>query len=213
MAGAATTVGPVDARLAHRTGAALAAGYLATVSAIAVARSAGVGPHLADVASSPASVLSGQLWRLVTSGFVVAGEPVVQLVAATVVVVMALAALGPGAFWRAALAGHVGATLLAYAGVAVLWVVARGDVDGVVHAPDYGISCVWAGAVGLLAGAAVGGRRRATVLCAAVAAAPFVLVVGIGDGLAGAEHALALVLGAVVGVRTRPHAAASPRRA
>ena len=38
--------------------------------------------------------------------------------------------LGARALWGAALAGHVGATLAAYAGIGLLWLVARGSVRG-----------------------------------------------------------------------------------
>lgn len=197
-----------------RAGALLALAYLGSVGTLELARSSGWGPRAEDLASSPAGVLSGQEWRLLTSGFVVAGDPVVQIAATSAVVAAVLVTLGAGAFWRAAFVGHVVATLVAYAGIGVLWLVSRGDVDAVVDAPDYGISCVWAGALGVLVAGTIRRGPRSARVCALAAVAVFAAVIPFGDDLAGVEHGLAFALGALVGVRLRRQAAAadSPRR-
>ena len=152
-----------------------------------------------------------------TSAFVVAGSPVVQLAATAVLLGAVIRLYGAGLFWLTAAAGHLGATLLTYAGVGVLWLVSRADVDSVVDAPDYGISAIWSAALGALAvGAAASPKWRrpalaATAVClvALLAPTPFA-----GD-LGGVEHVVAFALGAAVtrwrlrAVRTRAGAAAS----
>ncbi len=193
-------------RVAQRAGVIAAVAYLAAVTAFEVLRRGEHGPRIADLSSSPAGVASGHLWRLLTSGLVVAGDPEVQIAGAGIAAAAVLALLGPGAFWRAALAGHVGATLVAYAGVGVVWLVSRADVDAVVDAPDYGISCVWAGTLGALVAAGVRGpARRPMPGVALVAAALFVTATAFSSDLAGVEHALAFLLGGVfaVGLRAR----------
>lgn len=198
-------------RAAHRplarAGAAAAGAYLLLVAALEIARADGIGPSVADIASSPAGVAAGRLWELLSSGLLVAGDPVVQLVAMAPVVALVVALLGPGTFWRAAFAGHVVATLLAYAGVGVLWVVARADVDSVVDAPDYGVSCVWAAALGALL---AGTLRRPWVRWLGVAAtAAFAVLVPFSRDLAGIEHLLAFALGAAVTLWPRRRLAAA----
>lgn len=193
----------LSARAARRLGTAAAIGYLALVTAIEVARAAGGGLQASDVASSPAGVLTGHAWRLLTSGLLVAGDPVVQLSGTAIAVVAALLLLGPGAFWRAAFAGHVVATVVAYAGVGLLWLVARADVDEVVYAPDYGISCVWAATLGVLVIAGLRRRGPSIWLAAGlVITAIFLAVIPLSYDLAGAEHALAFALGGAVGARS-----------
>ncbi|MDQ1702581.1 MAG: hypothetical protein QOF57_1833, partial [Frankiaceae bacterium] len=155
--------------LPSRAGGIAAAAYVAAVAALEIAR--GLGPG--DLASSPNGVAAGHVWQLVTSGLVVAGDPLVQLPAVALLIAAVIVAFGPGAFWRAALAGHIGATLIVYAGVGLLWLLWRSQVDPVLDAPDYGISCVWAGA----AGALVAGPTRVRLLRWAGIAAAVAFVV------------------------------------
>jgi hypothetical protein len=195
---------PRRVRLARWIGTGGAIGYLGLVAAFEAERSAGGGPQVHDLASSPSGLLSGEAWRLLSSGLIVAGEPVAQLALTTVAVIAVLVLFGPGLFWRAAFAGHVVATLVAYLGVAVLWLVARPDVDQVVDAPDYGISCVLAGMLGALTGAGLRRSGKPWAVAGAAAATALILaaVTPIGYDLAGAEHGLAFVLGGIVGRRT-----------
>ena len=178
-------------------GAVAALAYAGTVALVEAARPAGLGSG--DLASSPARLAAGHVWELLTSGLVTTGHPVLQLVAVAPVAALAIAWLGPLAFWRAALAGHVGATLVVYAGVGLLWLLSPADVDPVVRAPDYGISCVWAGALGAL----VAGSLRLSpalwvVILAGVACVTWLPFWG---ELAGVEHVVAFALGALVTAR------------
>jgi hypothetical protein len=65
-----------------------------------------------------------------------------------------MAVRGPVRFWWAVLIGHVGVTLVVYAGVGLLWLVDAGLVRDTISAPDYGISLVGCVAMGMVAGGA-----------------------------------------------------------
>ena len=85
-------------------GTALAIGWLAAVATIAVAQAIHHGPRDADLAATPARVATGRLWALVTSAFVVAGSPLVQLVATALLLATIVRLYGAGVFWLAAAA-------------------------------------------------------------------------------------------------------------
>lgn len=194
-----------------RLGPTLVVGYLALVAVLEVLRRTTSWPRPDDLASSPAGVAAGNVWALLTSGLVVAGDPVVQIAGTTLTAFVVIQVAGSSIFWAAVLVAHVGSALLAYAGVAVLWLFARADVDAVVDAPDYGISCVWAGAAGALAAATLARRSRRERLLAPLAVGVFFVAIPPSLGLAGAEHALAFALGALtVAALARRDAAPSP---
>src|SRR5690242_17792356 len=109
-------VASVAAPVGRRVGTLAALSYPVLIAGVAVARHAGAGVRVRDLASSPAAVASGEVWRLVTSAFVIAGPPIPQVLQMSVVVAAALVLGGPALFWRAAFVGHVVATLAAYAG-------------------------------------------------------------------------------------------------
>jgi hypothetical protein len=107
---------------------------------------------------------------------------------------------GAGVFWLAAAVGHVGATLITYAGVGLVWLVSRADVDSVVEAPDYGISAVWSAALGALAVSALATARwrRITILATTICLAALATPTPLDGDLAGVEHVVAFLLGAAV---------------
>src|SRR5205085_12341652 len=100
-------------------------------------------------------------------------------------------------WWLAAIAGHLGATFIAYAGIALVYLADRGTAEGVVHAPDYGISAVWAATTGmLLVHLHRGGAHpRVTAACTAGLLGAFVARAGVDGELADVEHLLAFVIG------------------
>lgn len=131
-------------------GVASVAAYVAAVAACEIARRLTGFPEPSDVAVSPAALAAGKLWLLFTSAFLVSGPPLAELAGLTLAAVLLVRRAGPAAFWRAAIAGHVGATLIVYAGVGVLWLADRGAVAGVVDDRDFGVSGVWLGVLGAL---------------------------------------------------------------
>lgn len=185
--------------------------YLGLVALLEILRQTTSWPRSDDLASSPARVAAGHLWPLLTSGLIVAGDPLVQLTGLGLTALAVIELLGASVFWIAAIAAHFGSAILAYAGVGVLWLIAPADVDAVVAAPDYGVSAVWAGIVGALVAAGLARRHWRERLPAVSAVAGFLFVVGPPGGLAGAEHALSFALGAlVVSVGGRRGSAPSP---
>ena len=110
---------------------------------------------------------------------------------------------GATTFWIVAAVSHIGATLMAYAGVGLLWLTARSGVEGVVDNLDYGVSAVWMGVLGALWVGSLQllrdgeGDRLDPALafaCQIVAAIGFAFF----SLLAGSEHLIAFGLGALV---------------
>jgi hypothetical protein len=209
-------VGPLRARRLRSPGALLAGLWLAAVVAISASLGFREG-HLTQVlAGSPARLASGDAWTLLTSALVIDGTPVPQILGAAVVIALVVQDYGARVLWGTMLLGHVGATLLAYAGIGLLWLIARDDVRSVVHAPDYGISAIWAAALGAVA---VAGARPPSshprfglalaVLCVLV----LVVLIPAHGELADVEHLLAFILGAAVGLAHRRRPATVPLQA
>ena len=172
--------------------------WLVCIAAIAAVRAADQGRvSVHELACSPAAVAAGRLWTLVTSAFIVDGPPVPQLLMTGVVAVAVAHLADARAWWLAAIAGHLGATFVAYAGIALVYAVDRGTADAVIHAPDYGISAIWAATTGvLLVHLHRGGAHpRVTAACTAGLLGAFVALVGVDGELADVEHLLAFVIG------------------
>jgi hypothetical protein len=186
---------------------ALAALWLACVAAIAIVRSRDPNAFAVhDLASSPAALTAGRLWTLVTSAFIVDGPSVPQIVM-TALVAGAVVRLGGAAlFGRSAVAGHVGATLLAYLGIAAVSITDSATAHAVVHAPDYGISAVWAASVGALLVLLhrSGAHPRVTAAFGVVLLATFLALVDIDGELADVEHLLAFLIGVGVAAVRSP---------
>jgi hypothetical protein len=210
----------VDARFVFRrlplAELALAA-YFALAVVVALLPELGLSKQsLVDaMAFSPADLVSGKLWLLPLSGLIVAGRSWTQLAALAEVAIALVVLAGARTFWRAAILGHVGSTLVAYAVLGVLALTVPSSVAGPFHAPDYGVSCIWAGSLGALA--VVGARRcssrTAKVWVAAGLSAPLVVILSSGFvtaagtvNLANLEHLFAFVLGVVAAAvpSTRP---------
>ncbi|HEU4978599.1 MAG TPA: hypothetical protein VFT42_06875, partial [Solirubrobacteraceae bacterium] len=118
---------------AERVGAAAAAAWLLCVIAIEISRAASGGPTVHDLAATPAGVAAGKVWQLLSSGLLVSGVPVGQLIGAAVVVAVAIRLLGASRFWATALVAHIGSAVLVYAGVGLLWLLARSQAHGLIH--------------------------------------------------------------------------------
>lgn len=176
--------------------AALAGAWLLAVAVIAALDD---GDIVRDFACSPAALWAGKLWTLPSSALIIQGPPVPQLLMTGVLAAFLVRACGGAVFWLVALAGHIGSTLIAYAGIGLVYLVDQSTADGVVHAPDFGISAVWAAAFGALAVVAMrrGDHPRVTVAWSLAVLALFVVLVPVDGELADVEHLLAFGLGAM----------------
>lgn len=192
----AATGGTQQLKLSRR----LVALYLAAVVLIAIARAVDGHPSLSALALTPDRLGHGQVWLIVTSGLIVNGPVWPQVAALAVTIVAALRRLGAAFSLTVMVMAHVGATLLAYA----LLALATGDADGAHNRElDYGTSAVWLGLVGALTADSLSAARRggtgARVLAAAGCVA-FVVGVTVFPLLAAFEHGLAFALGAGLAV-------------
>jgi hypothetical protein len=129
------------------TAAALA--WLAAVVLIAVF-GFGLGP--ADVGSSPDTFTDGRIPRMLASSLIVDDDlPWAQLLLLVVVCALVLVREGPLTWWLAALLGHVGSALLAYGVIGIAIALGSGSAEAATNEWDYGISCIFAAQLGVLA--------------------------------------------------------------
>jgi len=191
-------------RLLARDPFALAiSGYLLLVTLVEVGERLGVAPAAERLASTPAGVAEGRVWQLFTSGLTVDGPVLPQLAGMALVAWVLARRYGARAFWSVALAGHLGSTVLVYLGLGFALLLGGGHLGELLTMPDFGISCVWSGAVGALAAGVLrdGVRRGATRvgLPLSLALLGMVAAATVASGsLAQLEHPVAFVLGAVV---------------
>lgn len=179
---------------------ALALGWLAAVTVIQVA---GIGLTVPDISASPETLVAGDVGRLLSSSLLVAdelrGAQIALLAAATALVLLRH---GPRLWWLAALAGHVGSALVAYALIAGGIALGFGSAERIADDWDYGISCVFAALLGVLFADAVrrlragrGGRLDRLLLVAI----GLVALLSLMDlDWYGIEHPIAFGLGAAV---------------
>ena len=170
--------------------------YLVAVAAVALSRAIDGHPTVASTALTPDALAAGRVWLLASSAVVVNGVVVPQLVVLAATLVAALRMLGARFVLLVMVVAHVGATLLAYA----LLAVATGDADGSHNRSyDYGISAVWLGLLGALAIALVPAAGRGNlwariVIVAALASA--VVAVAFFPLMPATEHGFAFAIGA-----------------
>jgi hypothetical protein len=172
---------------------AAAGAMVAYVAAVALGGALGVDGE--SLASSPAGVGRGDVAQLFTSGLAVAGSwlPATLILAGSGL--LAARGAGPQRAALAALAAHLGGTLLPYAALALVRDHSPHAWEGAWHAPDYGVSLVFGAWLALAA-------MRAPNRVAAVATALVALALATpGLTLTGAEHACALAAGAAFGVK------------
>ena len=184
-------------------GSRLAALYVASVAIVTALHAATGLPAAASLALTPDRLAHGGLWELVTSAFLVAGPPVSQLVVLAVLALVLIQRHGARTFWTVAIVAHVGSTLVTYAGVGLLSLAHVRAVEPLLDQADYGISCVWAGALGAVVvdELAAGGRTR-RVAIAVAAAALLSMLSAVSSGLALPEHVLAFLIGAALVLRS-----------
>jgi hypothetical protein len=175
-------------RARDRIGLASVVAYLVVVAAI----QATGWPDWQSLAASPDQIADGEVWLLLSSGLVIDGLPWLQFTVLAIVLVLAWVRVGAGRLWAAGLIAHVGSALLAYAGIGVLNLLGV-DVGDVTTEPDYGVSVLLAGELGVIA---VSGGRRTALLVGILGVAGFGIGLADSSALANVEHLLGFVLGA-----------------
>jgi hypothetical protein len=175
-------------RARDRIGLASVVAYLVVVAAI----QATGWPDWQSLAASPDQVAHGQLWLLLSSGLVIDGLPWLQFSVLAIVLGLAYVRVGAARLWAAGLVAHVGSALLAYAGIGVLNLLGA-ETNGVATEPDYGVSVLLAGELGVIA---VSGGRRTALLVGVLGVAGFGIGLADASTLANVEHLLGFLLGA-----------------
>jgi hypothetical protein len=175
-------------RARDRIGLASVVAYLVAVAAI----QATGWPDWESLAASPDQVADGQIWLLLSSGLVIDGLPWLQFTVLAVVLVLAYLRVGAIRLWTAGLVAHIGSALLAYAGIGVLDLLGV-DTGGVATEPDYGVSVLLAGELGVIA---VSGGKRTALLVGILGVAGFGIGLADSSALANVEHLLGFALGA-----------------
>src|SRR4051794_425722 len=191
--------------------------WLGTVAALGAVRAATGWDAPGALAASPDALAGGRLWLLPASGLIVQGAvPALQLAAAALLAWGVVRRLGPATFWIAAVAGHVGATLLTYGAIGALWLVDAPAARPVTDAPDYGISAVSAACAGALAASGTVRhlpRPRLAVALGVGALAAFAVLTPARGELTAAEHLIAFAAGAAVVVLGQHHGGRAHRHA
>jgi hypothetical protein len=178
------------------------------LGALAVIQATGR-PDWETLTSSADAVAHGRVWLLLTSGLVIDGVPWLQLAVLAAVMLFALERLGAARLWIVGLSAHVGAALLAYAGLGVIYAIDASQTDP--HEADYGVSVLFAGLLGALA---TSGGRRLAIVIGVVSVAGFSIGLEDASWLANVEHVLGFAIGAVLNaVLTRRAAAGCPLQA
>lgn len=181
----------------------LTAAAVAWLVAVALISILDPGLDPADVGASPDTVAAWELWRLVTSSLIVdADVPLLQIAVLVAATALVLVRYGPIVWWLAALIGHVGSALMAYALIAVAGALGSDSAERFEDDWDYGISCVLAALAGVLFAGGVralrAGRGGALDVGVVVAASLGLLGWLVTIDWYGVEHLLAFALGAGV---------------
>jgi hypothetical protein len=176
--------------------------YLVTVIVIAILRAVTGFPTITELASSPALLLHGEWWRLVTSAFVIDGPPIPQLIAIGVLGSLGIYFGGSWTFWSTALAGHFLGTLITYGGLALVWIQNHDSAGLYLTDPDYGVSLIWCAALGAFAGMVWFGTlkwsRLQKMWVVVVALSIMVLVTVMSDQMDAIQHILAFLIAALI---------------
>jgi hypothetical protein len=142
------------------------------------------------------AIADGRVWTLLTSGLQPQGPAAAAQIAVLGAVVAAVIVReGPVTWWAAALAGHVGSALVAYAAIAGAVWLGSAAAQRAGDQPDFGVSCVLGGSFGALLAS---GIVRGNVLVTAVGGAALLVSLPLSVGWYEVEHVLAVLLGAAV---------------
>ncbi len=175
------------------------------VSAVTSAERARLIP-LSALAANPHAIAEARLWLLLTSALLVQSPYVWSLVTFGLLGVLALVVCGGRVVWISALAGHVGSSLLVYALLAAVRTVERHAFDGLLTAPDYGVSAMSSAWLGAIASASWRARERTprgrlAIVLAVVAMALFGWMLRRNLSFLDLEHVVAFGIGVTVAMR------------
>lgn len=184
--------------------------YIAAVIVIAVVRDTVGTPLVAQLASTPTELLHGAWWKLFTSGLIVDGPLLPQVLAVAVLGALSIYFRGSLLFWLTALIGHIFGTLITYVGVGVAWLIHPVWVNGLLRQEDYGISLIWCAALGMVTAAAWLGPDSSRnhfyrPMVALGAIVIMTVVTGYSPGLARYEHIAAFSIAFAIVSLTPQH--------
>jgi len=152
------------------------------------------------LAASPERIAQGKVWLLISSGLVAEHPVAASLVSFAILAGLTHAVCGGRIFWSAALAGHVGSTVVVYLFIGVARSLAAGAFQTSLWSPDYGVSAIsaaWLGAIASTGWRARGqtpyGRVAIAVSCVAVAV--FAYMLRPGFSVLASEHLVAFAIG------------------
>jgi hypothetical protein len=146
------------------------------------------------LASSPAFVAHGELWRLLTSALIVEGDlPLLQVAIAGLAAFTVIRTFGAVVWWGAVICAHLGSALVIYGVIGALDALGAESAERVADDLDYGVSVVLTGSLGALFAGALGrGRRDVAVL----ALAGLLVFLPLSLDWYGVEHPLGFAFGA-----------------
>jgi hypothetical protein len=178
----------------------LTAAALAWLGAVVLIALFGFGIGPAEVGSSPDTLTDGRIPRMLASSLLVEDDlRYAQLALLLFVSLLLLMRAGAVTWWLAALLGHLGSAVLAYAIIGLAVALGSGSAEAATDDWDYGISCVLSAQLAALAYGAWRARARgsaspldsAILLLAAGSLIFFVVTIG----WYGVEHLFAFAIG------------------
>ena len=198
-----------------------AVGLVGAVCVATAAAATQIGPSVAALAFSPDRLAHGRIWLLVTSAFVVDHPVALSLASFAALAIVTMFVCGTTLFWRSAVYGHVGGTLIVYSFVGLARLIDHGAFGSTLDARDYGVSAIssaWLATTAMVAWRTTATSRHAkagiVVACAAVAV--FAYMMRRDHSVLSTEHVVAFGLGLAVGatpgaIRSRAASWARPR--
>lgn len=204
----------VDQRASARAASPSSAAWLsgALLFAAVAGLTAAIQAHALSIqpfAASAGRVAAGRLWLLLSSALVIDRPVAVGLVAFAGIAAATLWFCGARVFWIAAVAGHVGSTLLVYGIIGVFRLDDPHLFSQAVGTPDFGVSAMQAAWVGALTAhgwqrCGSGVRPRVAMALVVCAVAGIAWLLHPDPSILTSEHLFAFLIGGLVVRRRLP---------